>query len=499
MEFSGVKLIDINQLGLSQIYLSTEKIAAVMEWFDPHNMDNFEPLSVRDFGNGRYTLTDGHTRAYVAYKNGVSVLPTIYDKDEMVTNETGQLLYRADIEWCKRFWLCHIGQLENRILEKSAYQKLWMERCDRSYELLTRTSCSEREHLQSFVSNFYLYGANEDLSVLYFESESGDLFYYKNNVLMPERPPMIVLTGPTAVGKTKLSIALAKAVGGEIISADSMQVYRHMDIGSAKITHEEMQGVPHHLIDVLEPSDAFNVVVFQQMCKECLAGIYERGHIPIVAGGTGFYIQALLRDIDFTENEENREYRTGLEQLAAEKGAEYLHEMLVKVDPESAGAIHANNIKRTIRALEFYHLTGTKISDHNEAEREKPAAYNSCYFVLNDDREKLYERIEKRIDEMLENGLVEEVQRLRAMGCHRGMVSMQGLGYKEILAYLEGEMSLEEATAILKRDTRHFAKRQLTWFRREQDVIWVNKDAFGYDEEQILDFMLGKLREHTIL
>ncbi len=313
-----------------------------------------------------------------------------------------------------------------------------------------------------------------------------------------EAPPMIVLTGPTAVGKTKLSIALAKAVNGEIISADSMQVYRHMDIGSAKITREEMQGVPHHLIDVLDPADAFNVVVFQQMCKECLTGIYERGHIPIVTGGTGFYIQALLRDIDFTENEENTEYRTMLEKLAAEKGAEHLHEMLLQVDPESAAAIHANNIKRTIRALEFYHLTGTKISDHNEAEREKPAAYNSCYFVLNDDREKLYDRIEKRIDEMLEDGLVREVQKLRDMGCHRGMVSMQGLGYKEILSYLEGEMSLDEAVTILKRDTRHFAKRQLTWFRREQDVIWVNKDEFGYDDEAILAFILQKLREQDI-
>ena len=314
-----------------------------------------------------------------------------------------------------------------------------------------------------------------------------------------KKRPMIVLTGPTAVGKTKLSIALAKAVNGEIISADSMQVYRHMDIGSAKITAEEMQGIPHHLIDVLEPWDEFNVVVFKEMCEKCLEGIYERGHIPIVTGGTGFYIQALLKDIDFTENEEDKSYREQLEKLADENGAEYLHQMLLEVDPASGNAIHANNIKRTIRALEFYHLTGEKISEHNEKEKEKGTAYNSCYFVLNAPRDLLYNRIEQRIDEMLDMGLVEEVKALRDMGCHRGMVSMQGLGYKEILAYLEGEISLETAVEILKRDTRHFAKRQLTWFRREQDVIWVNKDAFEYNEAKILAYMLEKLRQQNVI
>lgn len=311
--------------------------------------------------------------------------------------------------------------------------------------------------------------------------------------------PMIVLTGPTAVGKTKLSIALAKAVNGEIISADSMQVYRHMNIGSAKITTEEMQGVPHHLIDVLDPWDEFNVVVFKEMCEKCLEEIYERGHIPIVTGGTGFYIQALLKDIDFTENEEDKSYREYLEKLAEEKGAEYLHRMLKEADPASAEAIHANNIKRTIRALEFYHLTGEKISEHNEKEKEKGSAYNSCYFVLNAPRDLLYSRIEQRIDEMLQQGLVEEVNALKEMGCHRGMVSMQGLGYKEILAFLENEISLETAVEILKRDTRHFAKRQLTWFRREQDVIWVNKDEFEYDESRILAFMLEKIREQKMI
>lgn len=314
---------------------------------------------------------------------------------------------------------------------------------------------------------------------------------------LDKRRPMIVLTGPTAVGKTRLSLSLAKALNGEIISADSMQVYKHMDIGSAKIRPSEMQGIPHHMIDILEPWEPFNVVIFQEKCLECLDEIYERKHVPIVTGGTGFYIQALLKNIDFTENEEDTEYRQELEVLAQEKGAEYLHEMLAEVDPESAGAIHANNIKRTIRALEYYHLTGERISSHNEAEREKGSAYDSCYFVLNDERDRLYERIEQRIDEMLKEGLVEEVKHLQELGCNRGMVSMQGLGYKEILSWLEGETTFEEAIEILKRDTRHFAKRQLTWFRREQDVVWVNKQDFDYDEDRILAYMLSVISEKT--
>ncbi len=306
--------------------------------------------------------------------------------------------------------------------------------------------------------------------------------------------PLIVLTGPTAVGKTKLSIALSKAINGEIISADSMQVYKHMDIGSAKITAEEMQGVPHHLIDVLEPVEDFNVVIFQRKCRECMEGIYERGHIPILTGGTGFYIQAILKDVDFTENEEDSPYRRSLEQLALEQGPEVLHEMLREVDPRSAEAIHANNVKRTIRALEFYHLTGCRISEHNDREKEKESAYNSCYFVLNDERDRLYERIDQRVDEMIAQGLVKEVEHLKTLGCRKGMVSMQGLGYKEILSYLEGEITLEEAVYLIKRDTRHFAKRQLTWFRREKDVIWIDKKKFMYDDKKILEFMLEQMK-----
>lgn len=311
--------------------------------------------------------------------------------------------------------------------------------------------------------------------------------------------PMIILAGPTAVGKTETSIRLAKSVGGEIISADSMQVYRHMDIGSAKITKDEMQGIRHHLIDVLEPWENFNVVVFQRLCREALSKIYAAGHIPILTGGTGFYIQAVLKDIDFTENEEDGEYRRELEETAEEKGASFLHHMLFEVDPAAAEEIHENNIKKTIRALEFYHLTGQRISDHNEKERQKPPAYHSCFFVLNDDRKRLYERIDQRVDIMIRKGLVEEVEALKRMGMTRKMVSMQGLGYKEILDYLEGRTTLQEAIDIIKRDTRHFAKRQITWFKREKGVIWVDKNEFMYDENKILDFLLLNCREQKII
>ena len=304
------------------------------------------------------------------------------------------------------------------------------------------------------------------------------------------KKPLIILTGPTAVGKTELSIKLAKAIDGEIISADSMQVYKYMDIGSAKIKPEEMQGVMHHMIDILEPTQDYNVVSFQTKVKECLEEIYQRNHIPILVGGTGFYIQAIVKDIDFTDNQENSEVRGELEAVLMEKGPEYVHAMLRAIDPASADAIHYNNAKRVIRAIEFYRLTGERISEHNEKERAKESAYRSCYFVLNDDREKLYQRIDKRVDLMIQEGLVKEVQKLMDMGCQRESTAMQGLGYKEIIAYLEGEISLDEAIYMIKRDTRHFAKRQLTWFRREKDVIWIDKDKFAYNAETMLKYML---------
>ena len=313
------------------------------------------------------------------------------------------------------------------------------------------------------------------------------------------KQPLIVLTGPTAVGKTSLSISLAKAVNGEIISADSMQVYKKMDIGSAKIRPEEMQGIPHYLVDVLEPEEEFHIVKFQQMAKKAMEDIYSRGKVPILVGGTGFYIQAVTKDIDFTEAQQENDYRKELEVLAEEKGGEHLHDMLRKVDPVSADAIHAHNVKRVIRALEFYHQNGSPISAHNEEQKQHESPYNLAYFVLNMPRELLYERIDLRVDQMMKEGLLEEVTRLKDEGCHRGMVSMQGLGYKEILAFLDGEYPLEEAVRVLKRDTRHFAKRQLTWFRREQEVTWVNKDQFAYQEDKILDYMLEICRKKGIL
>lgn len=316
---------------------------------------------------------------------------------------------------------------------------------------------------------------------------------------MTEKKPLVILTGPTAVGKTALSIKLASEIGGEIISADSMQVYRQMNIGSAKIKPEEMGGIPHHMIDILEPEEEFNVCLFEKLALEAMEQIYERGHIPVVVGGTGFYIQALLYQIDFTEEETDTAYRDKLWQLGEEKGNHYLHELLRKVDPESAEEIHENNRKRVIRALEFYENCGKPISTHNKEQRQKTSAYNSCYFVLTDDRKKLYERIESRVDQMLSKGLVDEVRTLKERGCNASMVSMQGLGYKEILEYLDGRCSLLEAVEKIKKETRHFAKRQLTWFRREKDVIWIDKQAFAYDEDAVLSCILENLRKKEII
>lgn len=313
------------------------------------------------------------------------------------------------------------------------------------------------------------------------------------------KKPLVILTGPTAVGKTKASIGLAKAIGGEIISADSMQVYKQMDIGSAKIKPSEMDGIPHYLVDILEPDEEFHVVLFQQMAKQTIQKIYEKGKIPILVGGTGFYIQAVLYDIDFSENEKDTSYREELEKLAQTKGAEYLHDRLREVDEKSAQDIHANNVKRVIRALEYFHQTGEKISEHNEEQRKKVSPYNFSYFVLNDERAHLYERINLRVDQMINEGLVREVQSLKEKGYTRDMVSMQGLGYKEMLDYLDNKCSLEEAVEIIKRDTRHFAKRQITWFKRESDVTWIDKKEYDYNEERILKAMLQELKERGII
>lgn len=307
---------------------------------------------------------------------------------------------------------------------------------------------------------------------------------------MSKKKPLLILTGPTAVGKTEASIQLAKACGGEIISADSMQVYRHMDIGTAKIRPEEMQGVPHYMIDEFEPDEEFNVFVFQKKVKTYMEEIYRRGNIPILVGGTGFYIQAVLYDIAFTEENQGNTYRLELQHEAEKEGGrEKLHGLLREVDPESAAFIHANNVKRVIRALEYYHDTGEKFSLHNETQRKKDSPYNFCYFVLNTERGILYDRIDRRVDQMMEEGLESEVQGLLDRGYDRSLVSMQGLGYKEIAAALCGEMTMEEAVYVLKRDTRHFAKRQLTWFRRERDVTMIQKEQYKTTGELVREMI----------
>ncbi len=309
------------------------------------------------------------------------------------------------------------------------------------------------------------------------------------------KKPLIIIAGPTAVGKTNISISLAKAIGGEIISCDSMQVYKYMDIGSAKITPEEMEGIPHFLVDELLPEEEFNVAVFLERAKAAIDDIYSRGHIPIAVGGTGFYIQALLYDTDFAKEPEDTAIRMELEKSLEKEGIDALHERLREVDPVAAEQIHKNNTKRVIRAIEFYMLHNKPISEHNREEKAKESPYSFVYFVLNDIRENLYKNIDLRVDQMMNMGLLDEVKRLHEMGYTKDLVSMQGLGYKEILDYLDGQCTLEDSVYKIKRDTRHFAKRQLTWFRAKEEVTWVNKNEFDYDPERILAFMLKEIRK----
>ena len=295
--------------------------------------------------------------------------------------------------------------------------------------------------------------------------------------------PLVIVAGPTATGKSKTGIELALRMGGSIISADSMQVYRHMDIGTAKVTPGQMRGVPHALIDIIEPGEEWNVVRFQELSKKAVSEALMQGRLPILVGGTGFYIQALLYDIDFTKTREDGAFREQMQAIARREGPQALHERLALVDPQAAKAIHPNNVKRVIRALEYARETGEPISSHNEEQRKRPPAYDAVFFVLTMERRRLYERINRRVDRMLEDGLVEEVRALKERGLGAGDVCMQGLGYRQILSYLEGTVSLEDATAQIKTQTRHFAKRQLTWFQGQKDVIWLSVDSFGSAQE----------------
>ncbi len=309
--------------------------------------------------------------------------------------------------------------------------------------------------------------------------------------------PLVIITGPTAAGKTGLSIKLAKKINGEIISADSMQVYTGMDIGTAKIKKEEMCGIPHHMIDIIDPEKDFNVALFKQYAVSYIDEITARGHIPIIVGGTGFYIRSVLYDTEFTSCDTDYELRQRLFDYAAANGNDALHARLSEIDPASAKAIHANNVKRVVRAIEYHTLTGECISEHNTRESMKASPYNFAYFVINMDRKELYSRIDRRVDIMIENGLVNEVRGLTANGLTKDMVSMKGLGYKEIIDYLEGSLTLDEAVELIKKQTRHFAKRQLTWFRREQDVIWLDKSA--ENEDALTDDIIQTLKRKGIM
>lgn len=272
-----------------------------------------------------------------------------------------------------------------------------------------------------------------------------------------------------------------------------------MDIGTAKPTKEEMDGVPHYMIDEIDPKEDFSVAIFQQKAKEYMKQIYAKNKLPILVGGTGFYIQSVVYDINFMETNTDNAYRNQLQELARKEGNEYVHQMLKEVDPVSADAIHPNNIKRVIRALEYYHQTNEPISQHNEREKAKESPYNTAFFCLTMNRDTLYQRIDQRVDLMIQAGLVDEVKGLLDQGYSSELVSMQGLGYKELVQYLEGRISLEEAIYILKRDTRHFAKRQLTWFRRQEDPYWIDVEAMNFDVEKIVRNMINHIEEIGII
>lgn len=309
---------------------------------------------------------------------------------------------------------------------------------------------------------------------------------------------LIIIGGATGVGKTELSLSLAEKIGGEIISADSMQVYRGFDIGTAKIREDEKRGIPHHLIDILDADGQFSVFEFKKLAMDAVSQIRSAGHIPIIVGGTGFYIQSVLYDISFDDEGPDTSYRKILEDKAIKEGPAVLHDMLKDVDCESALLIHPNNVKKVIRALEFYHETGEKISGHNKEQRSKESPFNFAYFVLNRERAAIYDRINKRVDKMIEQGLEEEIRNLLESGVSENSLAMQGLGYKEMLPYINGLSPFSDCIVTLKLNTRHFAKRQLTWFKRENDAIWLNYEDYSSADE-MLEFMINTLKEKKIV
>lgn len=307
---------------------------------------------------------------------------------------------------------------------------------------------------------------------------------------------IVIIAGPTASGKTEISIELAKRINGEIVSADSMQIYKYMDIGSAKPTLEEMQGIPHYMIDIVDPKEEFSVALYRKMAGECIDNIIKRGKVPIVVGGTGLYINSITYPLDFTNTAHDKEYRLYLQSLAEKYGGEHIHNMLKEIDIETANRLHPNDIKRIIRALEVFKNTGKTMSEYQRESKNKGIEYNIAYIGLYMDRQKLYDRINKRVDKMFEKGLIEEVKKLKEMGYNKNMTSMQGIGYKEVFDYLEGLYTLDETMDIIKQSTRRYAKRQLTWFRREDRIYWIDIDKFNnLDEilENIIFYIESKI------
>lgn len=303
---------------------------------------------------------------------------------------------------------------------------------------------------------------------------------------------IVIIAGPTGVGKTEISLQVAERLQGEIISCDSMQIYKGMDIGSAKVTKEEMERVPHHLIDVVSPFDAFTVSDYKDLAEEAIHDIHKRGKPAILVGGTGLYIDAVIKNLSFTEGGSDAALRKELEEEARENGPLFLHEKLKKVDFAAATAIHHNNVKRVVRALEVYHLTGRPFSSFRD-ERGLRKEYEIHYYYLNKDRQKLYEGIDERVEVMMRKGLLEEVTRLQKSGLTSSHVSMQGIGYKEILSYLDGVLSLEGAVDLVKMRSRNYAKRQLTWFRNEKYAEELSKDQ--YSDEEIIEILEKSGRE----
>lgn len=308
---------------------------------------------------------------------------------------------------------------------------------------------------------------------------------------------IVVIAGPTASGKTAVGVEIAKRLNGEIISADSMQIYRFMDIGSAKPTQLEKQGIPHHMIDIIYPDQEFSVALFRNMAKNLIDEIHERGNIPIIVGGTGLYINSLIYPYDFTDSTEDTRYREELTAIANELGNEFVHNMLKSIDPESSVRIHPNNLRRVVRALEVYKNTGKTISEYQKQSREREQEYNAAYIGLTMDRQLLYNRINSRVDKMFEAGLINEVKSLKEMGYTKNMISMQGIGYKEIFDYFDNKCTIEETKDIIKQSSRRYAKRQLTWFRRDEKIYWVEVDRFeSFDDiiHNITNYIEGNLK-----